>query len=83
MRGAVEAGLRAEVAADRSLAARVRDAARARVPYAAVVGDREQAAGQVSLRLRDGRALDPMPEAAALRLVAEVAAARSPDLLPG
>lgn len=81
--GAVEAGLRAEVAADGSLAARVRDAARARVPYAAVVGDREQAAGQVSLRLRDGRALDPMPEAAALRLVAEVAAARSPDLLPG
>ena len=60
-RAAVEAGLRAELAADGSLGARVRAAARRRVPYAAVIGPREAAEGLVSLRLRDGRALDPMP----------------------
>jgi threonyl-tRNA synthetase len=75
-RAAVAAGLRAEVAAEGSLAARVRDAARARIPYAAVIGDREAAAGEVSLRLRDGIALDPMPAAAALRRIGEEVAAR-------
>jgi threonyl-tRNA synthetase len=76
-RAAVEAGLRAEVAAEGSLAARVRAAARARIPYAAVIGDREAAAGEVSLRLRDGSALDPMPAAAALRRIGEEVAARA------
>jgi threonyl-tRNA synthetase len=79
---AVEAGLRAEAAVEGSLGSRVRDAARARTPYAAVIGDREAAAGEVSLRLRDGRALDPMPVGAALRLVGEVVAARGEALLP-
>jgi threonyl-tRNA synthetase len=79
---AVEAGLRAEVAAEGSLGSRVRDASRARIPYAAVIGDREAAAGEVSLRLRGGRALEPMPVGAALRLVGEVVAARSQALLP-
>jgi threonyl-tRNA synthetase len=83
-RAAVAAGLRAEVAAEGSLAARVRDAARAQVPYAAVIGDREAAAGEVSLRLRDGRALDPMPAGAALRLIGDVVAAHHHRaLLPG
>ncbi|HEU4421825.1 MAG TPA: aminoacyl--tRNA ligase-related protein, partial [Pilimelia sp.] len=81
-RDAVERGLRAQVQAEGSLAARVRDAARARIPYAFVVGPREAADGAVALRLRDGRALDPMPVAAALDLVAAVSAARIPDLLP-
>ncbi|HYN92381.1 MAG TPA: threonine--tRNA ligase, partial [Pilimelia sp.] len=51
-------------------------------PYAAVVGAREAAAGQVALRLRDGRALAPMPAAAAIALVHRVAAGRGADLLP-
>jgi threonyl-tRNA synthetase len=80
-RAAVDAGLRAQVAAEGTLAARVREAARTRIPYAAVIGGREAAAGLVSLRLRDGRALDPMPAAEALRLISGVAATRAPGLL--
>lgn len=76
------AGLRVQVAVDGSLGARVRSAARRRVPYAAVVGAREAAEGRVALRLRDGRSLDPLPAATALELVRDVVAARSPALLP-
>ncbi|MDM4722461.1 threonine--tRNA ligase [Micromonospora sp. WMMA1363] len=76
------AGLRAELDRAGSLGARIRDAARARVPYAAVVGPREAATGRVSLRLRDGRSLDPLPAAEALTLVGRVVAARAPGLLP-
>jgi threonyl-tRNA synthetase len=79
-RAAVAAGLRAEVAVEGSLGARVRDAARRRVPYVAVVGPREAAAGEVALRLRDGRELDPMPVPAALGLIKDVVASRSHDL---
>src|SRR3712207_6913065 len=53
--------------AEGSLAARVRDSARRRVPYAAVIGAREAADGLVSLRLRDGRSVEPLPVAGALR----------------
>ncbi|WP_346539514.1 threonine--tRNA ligase [Micromonospora sp. DPT] len=81
-RRAVAAGLRAEVDAGGSLGVRIRDAAHRRVPYVGVVGAREAADGSVSLRLRDGRGLDPMPVADALGLVGAVVAARSPDLLP-
>ena len=56
---AVDAGLRVEAVAGGSLGSRVRDAARRRVPYVAVVGAREAARGEVSLRLRDGRELPP------------------------
>ncbi|MEW2383290.1 threonine--tRNA ligase [Micromonospora sp. NPDC047707] len=79
---ALAAGLRVEVERAGSLGARIRDAARARMPYAAVIGPREAADGRVSLRLRDGRALDPVPAAEALGLVGRVVAARSADLLP-
>ncbi|QLQ39254.1 threonine--tRNA ligase [Micromonospora robiginosa] len=81
-REAEAAGLRAEVDESGSLGARVRDAARRRVPYVGVLGAREVADGSVSLRLRDGRGLDPMPRADALRLVGAVVASRSADLLP-
>ncbi|WP_088964001.1 threonine--tRNA ligase [Micromonospora purpureochromogenes] len=81
-RRAVAAGLRAEVDAGGSLGARIRDAAHRRVPYVGVVGAREAADGSVSLRLRDGRGLAPMPVADALGLVGAVVAARSTDLLP-
>jgi threonyl-tRNA synthetase len=66
------AGLRAECdPADATLGARIRRARDRRLPYLAVIGDREAAAGGlVALRLRDGRQLDGVPVA---RLVSEVA----------
>jgi threonyl-tRNA synthetase len=77
---AVEAGLRAEVAADGSLGARIRRGAVRKVPYLAVVGPREAADGRVGLRLRDGRELPPMPVPDALGLIGDVVARRSFDL---
>ena len=58
------------------------DAARLRVPYVAVIGAREAAAGLVSLRLRDGRELPARPAADALVMIGAVVAARSLDLVP-
>ncbi len=81
-RRAEAAGLRVAVDATGSLGARVRDAARRRAPYVGVVGPREAAEGAVSLRLRDGRRLDPMPAPDAVGLIAEVVAGRLHDLLP-
>jgi threonyl-tRNA synthetase len=55
-RRALEVGLRAEVvASDDTLGARIRG--KRLVPYLGIVGAREAAAGEVSLRLRDGRQL--------------------------
>ena len=71
-RSAIEAGLRAEVADAGSLGARIRQAALRKVPYVAVIGPREQALGQVSLRLRDGRSLGPLPRADAVDLIRKV-----------
>ncbi|WBC10316.1 threonine--tRNA ligase [Micromonospora sp. WMMA1947] len=81
-RRAEAAGLRVEVDHAGSLGARIRDASRSRVPYTGVLGPREAADGSVSLRLRDGRVLDPMPAAQALGLVGAVVASRSAGLLP-
>src|ERR1700677_435933 len=57
------AGLRVSVGSpeDGSLGARIR-AARL-VPYLAVIGSREAAAGEVAVRLRDGRRIAPLPAA--------------------
>lgn len=76
----LDAGLRAEVArADRgTLAARIR-AARL-VPYQAVLGPREAAAGAVALRLRDGRRPAPLPAAEAVRHIADLVRARGAAL---
>jgi threonyl-tRNA synthetase len=75
------AGLRAECdPADATLGARIRQARERRVPYIAVIGDREDAGGRVALRLRDGRRLDGVDVD---RLVSEVSrqvAERSPGL---
>jgi len=78
----IAAGLRAEFAYDGSLGARVREAVRRKIPYLAVIGAREAAAGEVSLRLRDGRELAPQPAAGALALIRSVVESRSVDLLP-
>ncbi|HEY7176217.1 MAG TPA: threonine--tRNA ligase [Micromonosporaceae bacterium] len=82
VRNAVAAGLRAEVDGQGSVGARVRNASLRKVPYVAVIGAREAADGYVSLRLRDGRQLDPMPSADAIALIARISASRSHDLLP-
>ncbi|MEV6489086.1 threonine--tRNA ligase [Actinoplanes sp. NPDC051633] len=80
-RAALDAGLRSSVEADGSLGARIRHSALRKVPYAAVIGEREAAAGEVSLRLRDGREMPPRPVAAALELIGKVVKSRSFDLL--
>ncbi|GHJ48159.1 threonine--tRNA ligase [Catellatospora sp. TT07R-123] len=79
---AMRAGLRVELLLDGSLGNRIRLAAQRKVPYLAVLGAREVAAGEVSLRLRDGRELPARPVAEALSLINAVVAAHSPALLP-
>ena len=75
------AGLRAECdPADATLGARIRQARERRIPYVAVIGDREDAGRLVALRLRDGRRLNGV---GVDRLVSEVSrqvAERSPGL---
>jgi threonyl-tRNA synthetase len=74
---AVAAGLRADVDVEGgSLGARVRAAAALKVPYVAVIGEREAAAGAVALRERGGRELPAMPVASALALIGAAATAR-------
>jgi threonyl-tRNA synthetase len=82
VRQCVEAGLRAEPSYEGSLGARVRESVGRKIPYVAVIGPREAAAGEVALRLRDGRQLPSMPAPDAVRMVSEIAASRSHDLVP-
>ncbi|MDA3630874.1 threonine--tRNA ligase [Saccharopolyspora sp. WRP15-2] len=74
----LELGLRAEVSAHGSLGARIRDARL--VPYQAIIGAKEAAEDQVSLRLRDGQRLDPQPAAEALSQITDLVANRSTAL---
>jgi threonyl-tRNA synthetase len=73
-------GLRAQVAGPEAgtLGRRIRSARL--VPYQAVIGDSEAAAGQVAIRLRDGRRLPPLPAGAALAAIAAHVAARRASL---
>jgi threonyl-tRNA synthetase len=71
-------GLRAEVAVEGSLGARIR-AARL-VPYQAVIGAREADAGLVAVRLRDGRRVEPLPSAELLHRVGARVEARGAAL---
>jgi threonyl-tRNA synthetase len=77
------AGLRVSVAPpeDGSLGARIR-AARL-VPYLAVIGSREAAAGEVAVRLRDGRRLAPLPAARVVDGVGSCVRARAAALWDG
>jgi threonyl-tRNA synthetase len=61
---AIDQGLRAEVASDGTLGARIR--AHKLVSYLAVIGASEAAADEVSIRLRDGRRLPPLSAGEAL-----------------
>jgi threonyl-tRNA synthetase len=75
---AIEQGLRAETASEGSLASRIRE--HRLVPYQLVIGKSEAAAGQASIRLRDGRKLPPMPMAEALARIGCQVAKCSPQL---
>jgi threonyl-tRNA synthetase len=73
-RAAIAAGLRADVSAEGSLGARIRDASRRKVPYVAVIGEREASSGSASLRPRGGGSLPMLPFADALGVVASAVA---------
>jgi len=75
------AGLRAACdPADATLGARIRRARDRRIPYIAVIGDRENASGRVALRLRDGRRLDGIDVQRLVGEVSRLVADRSADL---
>ena len=75
--------LRSEILEPRaSLGARIRRAQQRRVPFLAVIGDREVAAGTVAVRRRDGAQLPPMAPAALVDLIAGLAARRAATLEP-
>ncbi len=56
------AGLRVEIDdSDERMQAKIRNAQMEKIPYMLVIGDKEMAAGQVNLRLRDGQVPGAMP----------------------
>ncbi len=75
------AGLRAEadLGADR-MNAKIRQAQLFKVPYMAVVGDREMAEEQISLRKRDGSRADGLPVSEFVAMVKQKIAERSKAL---
>ncbi|HEX5503179.1 MAG TPA: threonine--tRNA ligase [Thermomicrobiales bacterium] len=75
------AGLRAEVdASGNRMNHKIRQAQLQKIPYMLVVGDRDAAAGAVSVRLRTEEDLGGMPVADFLALVLPVVATKSLDL---
>jgi len=80
VQAAIEQGLRAEMSADGSLGARIR--AHRLVPYQAVIGAAEAQAGEVSVRLRDGRKLPSLRTADGVSQITRHVAAHSPELWP-
>ena len=70
VRQAAGLGLRARVAGPDSGTLNRRIRSSRLVPYQAVIGEREAAAGQVAVRLRDGRRLPPLSADAALAGIA-------------
>jgi threonyl-tRNA synthetase len=73
-------GLRARIAGPDSGTLNRRIRSSRLVPYQAVIGEREAGAGQVAVRLRDGRRLPSLPVAAALAGIAAHVAAHRTDL---
>jgi threonyl-tRNA synthetase len=80
VRQATELGLRARVAGPESGTLNRRIRSSRLVPYQAIIGEREAAAGQVAVRRRDGRQLPPRPAAAVLAGIAAHVAAHVTDL---
>jgi threonyl-tRNA synthetase len=76
-----DAGLRAEADdSDNTLGLRIRRARDRQAPYVAVIGDREIAAYQLALRLRDGRQLPAQPTDDAVAEIERVVRGRRRDL---
>jgi threonyl-tRNA synthetase len=75
---ATDQGLRAELASEGSLASRIR--VHKLVPYHVVIGRAEAAAGEASIRLRDGRRFPPMSVAEVLAGIDRQVARCSPQL---
>jgi len=73
-----ELGLRADVRDEGTLAARIR--AGKLVPYQVVIGPREAASDQVSLRLRDGRRLDAQSASQVLHRIDDLVRLRGTTL---
>ncbi|MFI1047059.1 threonine--tRNA ligase [Streptomyces griseoruber] len=78
VRRASAAGLRAEAVGEGSLGARIRAARR--VPYLAVIGEREASGGLAAVRLRDGRRPGELPADELVRRIGERVAARGSEL---
>jgi len=71
------AGLRVEVDdSDERMQAKIRDAQMQKVPYMLVIGDREMGAGQVNLRMRDGKVPGAMSVDAFLALAQDAVAGK-------
>ena len=78
---AAAGGLRAVcVPADTTLKARIRRAHDRRIPYIAVIGDREAGNDAVALRLRDGHRIDGVSVDRLIPHLADLVASRSADL---
>ncbi len=73
-----EAGLRGELdETNEKLGYKIRQAQMQKIPYMLVVGEKEQAAGAVAVRLRSGEDLGPQPVAGLVRRLAAQAARRA------
>jgi len=78
-----DAGLRVEVdSSGGRMQPKVRDAQLAKVPYTLVLGDRDEQAGAVSVRLLDGSERRTVPLADFVQHLAATVAAKDPGSLP-
>jgi threonyl-tRNA synthetase len=76
-----EAGLRAEVdERNEKIGAKIRDAIGRRIPYLLVVGEREAAAGTLSVRPRDQEDRGAQPVDAVIEEIRSLHISRAPDL---
>ena len=63
--------------------AKIRDAAKQKIPYILVIGDKEMEANAVAVRLRDGTDLGAKPVAEFVALLEQVNRSRTLKLVPG
>jgi len=76
-----EVGIRAAVdASSERMNAKIRNAQLQKVPYMLVIGDREQEAGEVALRLRDGTDLGAKPVAEVVSMIQRIIEEKSLEL---
>ncbi len=63
--------------------AKIRDAAKQKIPYILVIGDKEMEANQVAVRLRTGEDLGAKPVAEFVAMLEQVVKSRTQKLVPG